>query len=104
MDHVVVISLVVKANSLKDAKDETIMNLNKWFNDPDTRRFNVVHKATGETFRTTRHDYSQFYNDDRYKVVEENLTGALLHYTILDKNFSVVTIDGTPFCNEMEGR
>lgn len=80
MDHVVVVSLVVKANSLKDAKDETIMNMNKWFNDPDTRHWN---------FDTNQN---------------ENLTGALLHYTVLDKNFSVVTIDGTPFCNELEGR
>lgn len=87
MDHVVVVSLIVKANSLKDAKDETIMNLNKWFNDPDTWRFKAIDPD----------DFSQ-------GGTQENLIGALLHYTVLDKSFSVVTIDGTPFCNEMEGR
>lgn len=93
MDHVVVVSLVVKANSLDDAKAETIMNMTRWINDPDTRRFNVVHKATGDMIRTTRHDYAQFY-DDRYYVVEENLTGALLHYTILDPNHDEIYVDG----------
>lgn len=68
-DQVVVVSLVIKDDEYDDAVNRVRYRVNEWFNDKATRSF----------------------------VDDSFLNGSLLSYSILDKEFDTVIIQGTEF-------